>query len=85
MPDNPIFKVGLNFPKRETGAAFLVRGMKFHESRLFFFQVEPSGLCNATDSADVYKYGWVGVVRLDSPNKEEQPCQPLFEKVSHAP
>lgn len=53
----------------------------FDTNLIFPFQVLPSGLCNATDDSDLYKYGWVGVVKLQTPNAHAQPCLPLFEKV----
>ncbi|KAL8615284.1 hypothetical protein ACOMHN_051776 [Nucella lapillus] len=46
--------------------------------------LHPLGLCNANDYEELYDYGWVGVVKLERPELEPQPCLSVFGKVKRA-
>ncbi|KAL9980243.1 hypothetical protein ACROYT_G008802 [Oculina patagonica] len=47
-------------------------------------EIHPLGLCNTSDDGDLYEYGWVGVVKLTPPDKLNEPCFTLLEKVKRA-
>ncbi|XP_078600373.1 uncharacterized protein LOC144875322 [Branchiostoma floridae x Branchiostoma japonicum] len=47
-------------------------------------QLHPLGLCNNSDDDDLYQYGWVGVVKLEDPSLEPQPCLSVFGKAKKA-
>ncbi|XP_066305347.1 E3 ubiquitin-protein ligase ZNRF3-like [Branchiostoma lanceolatum] len=47
-------------------------------------QLHPLGLCNNSDEDDLYQYGWVGVVKLEDPALEPQPCLSVFGKAKKA-
>lgn len=45
-------------------------------------QLHPLGLCNTNDYDERYGFGWVGVVKLERPELEPEPCLSVFGKVS---
>ncbi|XP_078681554.1 E3 ubiquitin-protein ligase ZNRF3-like [Branchiostoma floridae x Branchiostoma belcheri] len=47
-------------------------------------QLHPLGLCNNSDEEDLHQYGWVGVVKLEDPALEPQPCLSIFGKAKKA-
>lgn len=47
-------------------------------------QVHPLGLCNTSDDGKWKKYGWVGIVKLTVPDRDNRPCFTLFEKAKRA-
>ncbi|XP_002730880.1 uncharacterized protein LOC100376149 [Saccoglossus kowalevskii] len=47
-------------------------------------QMHPLGLCNNSDDDKLFDYGWVGVVKLDSPLLEPRPCLTVFGKAKRA-
>ncbi|XP_076452280.1 uncharacterized protein LOC143287922 [Babylonia areolata] len=47
-------------------------------------QLHPLGLCNSNDYDELYDYGWVGVVKLERPELEPEPCLSVFGKVKRA-
>ena len=48
---------------------------------LRLLQLHPLGLCNSNDYDELYDYGWVGVVKLERPELEPEPCLSVFGKV----
>ncbi|KAI8478556.1 E3 ubiquitin-protein ligase znrf3 [Branchiostoma belcheri] len=47
-------------------------------------ELHPLGLCNNSDEEDLHQYGWVGVVKLEDPALEPQPCLSIFGKAKKA-
>ncbi|XP_013408028.1 E3 ubiquitin-protein ligase ZNRF3 isoform X2 [Lingula anatina] len=47
-------------------------------------QMHPLGLCNTGDDDDLYKFGWVGVVKLEEPDIEPEPCMSVYQKAKRA-
>ncbi|ESO97890.1 hypothetical protein LOTGIDRAFT_104223 [Lottia gigantea] len=48
------------------------------------FQLHPLGLCNTNDYDELYQFGWVGVVKLEKPELEPEPCLSIFDKAGRA-
>ncbi|XP_025090999.1 E3 ubiquitin-protein ligase ZNRF3-like [Pomacea canaliculata] len=47
-------------------------------------QLHPLGLCNTNDYDERYGFGWVGVVKLERPELEPEPCLSVFGKAKRA-
>nr|KAG5713301.1 hypothetical protein BaRGS_007828 [Batillaria attramentaria] len=47
-------------------------------------RLHPLGLCNSNDYDELYDYGWVGVVKLERPELEPEPCLSVFGKAKRA-
>ncbi|XP_070572383.1 E3 ubiquitin-protein ligase ZNRF3-like [Ptychodera flava] len=47
-------------------------------------QMHPLGLCNNSENDDLVNYGWVGVVKLETPMLEPKPCLSVFGKAKRA-
>ncbi|GFS13503.1 E3 ubiquitin-protein ligase ZNRF3 [Elysia marginata] len=47
-------------------------------------ELHPLGLCNTNDYDELYDYGWVGVVKLERPEFEHDPCLSVFGKAKRA-
>ncbi|KAK6190724.1 hypothetical protein SNE40_002525 [Patella caerulea] len=47
-------------------------------------QLHPLGLCNTNDYDELYSFGWVGVVKLEKPELEPDPCLSIYDKAGRA-
>ncbi|XP_061417621.1 E3 ubiquitin-protein ligase ZNRF3-like [Lethenteron reissneri] len=48
------------------------------------WQVHPLSLCVSTEDEELLDYGWVGVVKLDSPELNIHPCLDVLGKTNLA-
>lgn len=47
-------------------------------------QMHPLGLCNMEDDEDLNNFGWVGIVKLEDPDLNPEPCMSIYDKAKRA-